>query len=66
MLGPAIALLKVFPEGLMRMIIVSTVLAYLGPIVFDNSVGNIGTFEIVEHILFALVMLLGTFLWRAK
>lgn len=34
-------------------------LAYLGPIIFDNTVGNIGAFEIVEHILFAAMILSG-------
>ncbi len=47
-----------------RVVIVSTVLAYLGPIVFDNTVGNIGFFEIVEHILFALVIIFGVIMWR--
>lgn len=28
-----------------------TLLAYLGPIVFDNTVGEIGFFEIREHII---------------
>jgi hypothetical protein len=47
-----------------RIVIVSTALAYLGPIVFDNTVGSIGFFEIVEHLLFALVVTLGVISWR--
>lgn len=47
-----------------RVVIVSTALAYLGPIVFDNTVGRIGFFEIVEHILFGLVIILGILMWR--
>ena len=47
-----------------RIVILSTALAYLGPIVFDNTVGSIGFFEIVEHLLFALVVTLGVVMWR--
>lgn len=47
-----------------RIVIVSTAFAYLGPIVFDNTVGSIGFFEIVEHLLFALVVSLGVIMWR--
>jgi hypothetical protein len=47
-----------------RIVILSTALAYLGPIVFDNTVGRIGFFEIVEHLLFALVVALGVIMWR--
>jgi hypothetical protein len=47
-----------------RVVIVSTALAYLGPIVFDNTVGYIGFFEIVEHILFGSVIILGIIMWR--
>ena len=53
-------------KGLLRAIIVTTALAYLAPIVFDNTVGSIGGIEIVEHILFALMILLGIFLWRER
>lgn len=49
---------------ILRTVIVSTALAYLGPIVFDNTVGSIGVFEIGEHILFLLVIILGAILWR--
>jgi hypothetical protein len=44
---------------ILQVVIVFTVLAYIGPIIFDNTVGNIGFFEIVEHILFVLVVILG-------
>ena len=37
---------------LVYVIIVSSILSYLGPIIFDNTVGNIGLFEIVEHVIF--------------
>ena len=49
---------------ILRTIILSTTFAYLGPIVFDNTVGSIGSFEILEHILFALIVFLGVVLWR--
>jgi F420H(2)-dependent quinone reductase len=48
----------------LRIVIVFTTLAYLGPLVFDNTVGRIGFFEIVEHLLFALLLVLGIFMWR--
>lgn len=34
-------------------IILISILSYLGPIIFDNTVGSIGVFEFIEHILFA-------------
>ncbi len=46
-------------EWHLKTVIVSTALAYIGPIVFDNTVGTIGVFEIVEHILFVLVIIFG-------
>jgi len=49
---------------ILRPIVLSTTFAFLGPIVFDNTVGSIGFFEIVEHILFALAVILGLVLWR--
>ena len=36
-----------------------TFFAYLGPVVFDNTVGHIGFFEILEHILFAAIIIAG-------
>ena len=47
-------------------VIVSTALAYLGPIVFDNTVGSLGFFEIVEHVLVGLVVVLGILMWRDR
>ncbi len=47
-----------------RVVTVTTGLAYVGPIVFDNTVGTIGFFEIVEHILFVAVIVLGLLTWR--
>lgn len=34
-------------------------LSYLGPIIFDNIVGTIGLFEIIEHIIFATMIFSG-------
>lgn len=51
---------------LLRTVIVSTILVYLGPMIFDNTVGSIGFFEIVEHTLFALVIILGVVLWKEQ
>jgi hypothetical protein len=36
-----------------------SMLAYLAPIVFDNTVGHIGFFEILEHILFGSMVITG-------
>lgn len=36
-----------------------TLLAYLAPIIFDNTVGHIGFFEILEHLLFAAMLVVG-------
>jgi hypothetical protein len=44
---------------LMHSVIVFSTLSYLGPFVFDNTVGNIGFFEIIEHIIFAAMLLSG-------
>lgn len=38
-------------------VMVVAILAYLGPIIFDNTVGRIGAFEFIEHILFAGMLL---------
>ena len=51
---------------IVRTTVASTAFAYLGPIVFDNTVGSIGIFEVVEHILFVLVVIFGIILWREK
>jgi hypothetical protein len=51
---------------ILQIIIVFTALAFIGPIVFDNTVGNIGFFEIVEHILFVLVVILGIIILRDR
>ncbi len=48
----------------LKVVIVFTVLAYVGPVVFDNTVGSIGFFEILEHILFAAVVVFGLVMWR--
>lgn len=51
---------------ILRLVIVLSLLAYVGPIVFDNTVGTIGFFEIVEHILFVLMILSGAMMLRAR
>lgn len=43
----------------LRMVIATTLLTYLGPVVFDNTVGTIGLFEILEHILFGMILFSG-------
>lgn len=50
----------------LKIVIASTILAYVGPIVFDNTVGNIGFFEIVELILFVLMVLFGSIMLRDR
>jgi hypothetical protein len=43
----------------LQMVIGTTCLAYLGPVVFDNIVGTIGFFEILEHVVFGMVLISG-------
>ena len=43
----------------LRTVMVASLLAYLAPVVFDNTVGHIGVFEVIEHILFAAMILSG-------
>ena len=50
----------------LQIVIASSLLAYLGPIVFDNTVGEIGVFEIIEHILFAAMILFGITMLRER
>ncbi|MFC2055404.1 hypothetical protein ACFLV7_14075 [Chloroflexota bacterium] len=50
----------------LKIVIFSTTLAYVGPIVFDNTVGSIGFFEIVEHILFVSVVILGFIMLKSQ
>ena len=45
-------------------VMVFSILAYLGPVIFDNTVGNIGFFEMIEHILFVAMVLSGMGLSR--
>ncbi len=44
---------------IVNVVIASSLLAYLGPIVFDNTVGNVGVFEIIELALFIAMLLSG-------
>jgi len=53
-------------EWALKIVIASTSLAYIGPIVFDNTVGSIGVFEVVEHILFGLVVIFGLLKWKSQ
>lgn len=48
----------------LRIAIAATTLAYLGPVVFDNTVGTIGFFEILEHVLFATILISGFLLLK--
>ncbi|MRS04736.1 hypothetical protein EG832_16190 [bacterium] len=48
----------------LKIVIASTLAAYIGPIIFDNTVGSIGFFEIVELVLFGLMLLAGAFMLR--
>lgn len=43
----------------LRVIIASTALTYIGPIIFDNTIGTIGFFELLEHIIFAVIIFVG-------
>lgn len=44
-----------------RTVTTVSLLAYLAPVIFDNTVGHIGFFEIVEHLLFAAMLVVGIF-----
>jgi hypothetical protein len=46
-------------EWLLKIVVASTILAYLGPVVFDNTLGTIGFFEILEHIIFVIILISG-------
>lgn len=51
---------------ILQVVIASSLLAYLGPIIFDNTVGDIGFFEVIEHILFAAMILSGAIMLRER
>jgi len=42
---------------LVRLVIGLSLLAYIAPLVFDNTAGEIGFFEVIEHILFAAMFI---------
>lgn len=42
-----------------------TIVSYLGPIILDDTVGHIGFFEIIEHIIF-VIMLIAAIITLAK
>lgn len=46
-------------EWYLRIVIASTFLAYLGPVVFDNTLGMIEFFEILEHVIFVMILITG-------
>lgn len=44
-----------------------TTLGYMGPVVFDNTVGRIGVFEALEHIIFTAVIIIGVVMvWKER
>ncbi len=45
------------PSWIMQVVIAISLLAYLGPIVFDNTVGHVGVFEMIELALFIAMIL---------
>jgi hypothetical protein len=50
---------------LLYVVLATTVLAYAGPVVFDNTVGSVGPAEIAEHVLLAAVIVMGVvMMWR--
>lgn len=48
----------------LKIVIASTILSYLGPVVFDNTVGTIGFFEILEHIILVMILITGFIMLR--
>jgi deazaflavin-dependent oxidoreductase (nitroreductase family) len=53
-------------EWCIGLVLASTSLSYIGPVVFDNTVGTIGFFEILEHILLLLVISVGFIMLNPK
>ena len=52
---------------LLPTVVASTLLTYLAAIIFDNTVGHIGLFEVIEHLLFATMVLATIFsIWPRK
>jgi hypothetical protein len=50
-----------------RTVMTVSLLAYLAPVIFDNTVGHIGFFEIVEHLLFAVMLAVAiSYLFKKK
>jgi multisubunit Na+/H+ antiporter MnhC subunit len=43
----------------LKFVIAATSFSYLGPIVFDNTLGRIGFFEILEQVLFLTMLIVG-------
>ena len=53
-------------DWLVYIIVALSIASYLGPIIFDNTVGNVGFFEIIEHIIFAAMVLSGITMLRKR
>jgi hypothetical protein len=51
---------------ILYLVTASSLITYLGPITFDNTVGHIGFFEIVEHILFIGMIFSGSMILVAE
>lgn len=49
-----------------RTMMTVSLLAYLAPVIFDNTVGHIGFFEILEHLLFVAMLGVGIFHLRER
>ncbi len=43
----------------LKLLVAATILVYLGPVTFDNTVGTIGPLEVIELIIFAMVIISG-------
>ena len=41
-----------------------TLLAYLGPIIFTDTFGEVGAYEVMEHALFLLMLASGISMWK--
>ena len=50
----------------LKIVIASTIMSYLGPVVFDNTVGTIGFFEILEHIILVMILITGFIMLRTE
>lgn len=51
---------------ILRSVIGLSFFSYLGPVIFDNTVGTIGFFEILEHVIFFAIIVLGVLMLADK